>query len=47
MAVVTTTQVAFHPTQPIIGSCSSDKAIYLGEIDYTWDTKSGTASGSM
>ncbi|XP_024540287.1 U5 small nuclear ribonucleoprotein 40 kDa protein-like [Selaginella moellendorffii] len=23
----------FHPTQPIIGSCSSDKQIYLGEIE--------------
>mmetsp|Transcript_9271 Transcript_9271/g.17982 ORF Transcript_9271/g.17982 Transcript_9271/m.17982 type:complete len:345 (+) Transcript_9271:38-1072(+) len=24
--------VAFHPYEPIIGSCSSDKKIYLGEI---------------
>ena len=27
------TEVAFHPEEPIIGSCSSDKSIYLGEID--------------
>jgi len=25
-------EVDFHPTEPIIGSCSSDKKIYLGEI---------------
>jgi len=25
--------VQFHPTQPIIASCSSDKTIYLGEIE--------------
>ena len=25
-------QVAFHPTESIIGSCGSDKNIYLGEI---------------
>ncbi|KAL5724134.1 U5 small nuclear ribonucleoprotein [Ranunculus cassubicifolius] len=25
-------EVVFHPTEPIIGSCSSDKQIYLGEI---------------
>lgn len=25
-------EVAFHPTEPIIGSCGSDKQIYLGEI---------------
>lgn len=24
--------VAFHPKQPILASCSSDKTIYLGEI---------------
>uniref|UniRef100_A0A0D6R802 Uncharacterized protein n=1 Tax=Araucaria cunninghamii TaxID=56994 RepID=A0A0D6R802_ARACU len=23
----------FHPTEPIVGSCSSDKQIYLGEIE--------------
>jgi len=27
-------QVAFHPSQPIIASCSNDKTIYLGEIQY-------------
>ncbi|XP_031481776.1 uncharacterized protein LOC116251570 [Nymphaea colorata] len=26
-------ETAFHPTEPIIGSCSSDKQIYLGEIE--------------
>lgn len=25
-------QVVFHPKEPIVGSCSSDKAIYLGEL---------------
>eukprot|EP01132_Coremiostelium_polycephalum_P006084 gene6084-7581_t len=25
-------EVSFHPTEPIIASCSSDKTIYLGEI---------------
>lgn len=25
-------EVDFHPKEPIIGSCSSDKKIYLGEI---------------
>ncbi|MQL76195.1 hypothetical protein Taro_008568 [Colocasia esculenta] len=25
-------ETAFHPSEPIIGSCSSDKQIYLGEI---------------
>ena len=25
-------EVDFHPTQPIISSCSNDKQIYLGEI---------------
>ena len=25
-------EVAFHPSQPIIASCSADKKIYLGEI---------------
>eukprot|EP00656_Telonema_subtile_P051799 TRINITY_DN7063_c0_g1_i2.p2 TRINITY_DN7063_c0_g1~~TRINITY_DN7063_c0_g1_i2.p2 ORF type:complete len:239 (+),score=56.40 TRINITY_DN7063_c0_g1_i2:380-1096(+) len=25
-------EVDFHPTEPIVGSCSSDKKIYLGEI---------------
>jgi len=28
----TVNEVDFHPTEPIIGSCSSDKKIYLGEI---------------
>ena len=39
-------EVAFHPTQPILGSCSSDHSVYLGEIDYTWDTSgaAGTAA---
>ncbi|KAG8457510.1 hypothetical protein KFE25_004146 [Diacronema lutheri] len=26
-------EVDFHPTQPIIASCSSDKTVYLGEIE--------------
>eukprot|EP00850_Spirogloea_muscicola_P007085 SM000035S13065 [mRNA] locus=s35:263044:265830:+ [translate_table: standard] len=26
-------EAAFHPKEPIIGSCSSDKQIYLGEFD--------------
>lgn len=30
-------EVAFHPTEPIIGSCSSDMSVYLGEIDVKWD----------
>ncbi|KAK3444238.1 hypothetical protein EUGRSUZ_L00018 [Eucalyptus grandis] len=25
-------ETVFHPTEPIVGSCSSDKQIYLGEI---------------
>ncbi|KAM0913776.1 hypothetical protein ACQ4PT_011946 [Festuca glaucescens] len=25
-------ETAFHPTEPIIGSCGSDKQIYLGEL---------------
>jgi Prp8 binding protein len=25
-------EVDFHPTEPIVGSCSSDKSIFLGEI---------------
>ncbi len=25
-------EVVFHPKEPIIGSCSSDKTIYLGEL---------------
>lgn len=25
-------ECAFHPREPIVGSCSSDKQIYLGEI---------------
>ncbi|KAF2072614.1 hypothetical protein CYY_006073 [Polysphondylium violaceum] len=28
----TVNEVVFHPTEPIIASCSSDKTIYLGEI---------------
>ncbi len=28
----TVQEVDFHPNEPIIGSCSSDKKIYLGEI---------------
>ena len=28
----TVNEVDFHPTQPIISSCSNDKQIYLGEI---------------
>jgi len=26
-------EVDFHPKEPIIGSCSSDKKVYVGEID--------------
>ncbi|GAQ79803.1 U5 snRNP-specific protein-like factor and related proteins [Klebsormidium nitens] len=26
-------EAAFHPKEPIIGSCSSDKTLFLGEID--------------
>jgi len=26
-------EVQFHPNQPVIGSCSSDRTIYLGELD--------------
>ena len=25
-------ECVFHPTEPIVGSCSSDKDIFLGEI---------------
>ncbi len=25
-------EVAFHPTEPIVGSASSDRTIYLGEL---------------
>lgn len=25
--------IDFHPNEPIVVSCSSDKQIYLGEID--------------
>lgn len=25
-------EVTFHPKEPIIGSCSSDNSIYLGEL---------------
>ncbi len=25
-------EVVFHPKEPIVGSCSSDKTIYLGEL---------------
>ena len=25
-------EVVFHPKEPIVGSCSSDKNIYLGEL---------------
>jgi Prp8 binding protein len=25
-------EVAFHPKEPIVGTCSSDKSIYLGEL---------------
>ena len=25
-------QVCYHPTEPIVGSCSSDKTMFLGEI---------------
>lgn len=26
-------EVDFHPTQPIVASCSSDKTVFLGEIE--------------
>jgi len=29
----TVNEVAFHPSEPIIASCSADKKIYLGEIE--------------
>lgn len=25
-------ECVFHPTEPIIASCSTDKTIYLGEL---------------
>jgi Prp8 binding protein len=25
-------EVVFHPKEPILGSCSSDKTIFLGEL---------------
>ncbi|KYR00393.1 WD40 repeat-containing protein [Tieghemostelium lacteum] len=28
-------EVVFHPTEPIIASCSADKTIFLGEIKYS------------
>jgi Prp8 binding protein len=28
-------EVSFHPNEPIIASCGSDKKIYLGEIEKT------------
>lgn len=31
------TEVCFHPDEPIIGSCSTDKAIFLGEIEKPWN----------
>ena len=39
-------EVVFHPTEPVIGSCSSDMSVYLGEIDATWDL-SGTGLGGL
>jgi|ERR1711974_42598 len=29
--------VAFHPVEPIIASCSSDQTIFLGEIDHKYE----------
>eukprot|EP01129_Flabellula_baltica_P007030 TRINITY_DN2692_c0_g1_i1.p2 TRINITY_DN2692_c0_g1~~TRINITY_DN2692_c0_g1_i1.p2 ORF type:complete len:191 (-),score=35.07 TRINITY_DN2692_c0_g1_i1:15-587(-) len=29
----TVNEVSFHPTEPIVASCSTDKTIYLGEIE--------------
>ena len=26
-------EAVFHPTEPIIGSCGSDRKIFLGELD--------------
>lgn len=39
-------EVAFHPKQPIIGSCSSDMSCFLGEIDAKWDV-SGAGVGGL
>jgi hypothetical protein len=39
-------EVAFHPEEPILGSCSSDRSVYLGEIDRKWDT-SGAGLGGL
>merc|ERR1712060_723536 len=30
-------EVVFHPTEPIIGSCSSDRQIHIGELANTYD----------
>jgi Prp8 binding protein len=32
LILITVNETDFHPTEPIIGSCSSDHSIYLGEI---------------
>jgi WD40 repeat protein len=29
----TVNEVSFHPTEPIVASCSNDGKIYLGEIE--------------
>ncbi len=26
-------EVNFHPTEPVVASCSNDKKIFMGEID--------------
>jgi Prp8 binding protein len=26
-------EIVFHPIEPIVGSCSSDKKVYLGDIE--------------
>ena len=39
-------EVGFHPREPILGSCSSDKTVYLGEVDLQWDS-SGAGLGGL
>ena len=39
-------EVAFHPKEPILGSCSSDRSVYLGEVDLQWDS-SGAGLGGL
>ena len=39
-------EVCFHPKEPIIGSCSSDKSIFLGELAPTPAALAATASAT-